>query len=85
MSRLLSVSFDYRNASYTALVTVDEMGRELDFNIRIPDERLHGIFPDDKVSYSSRTGFYSYHHPEPEAQELLGCLVKALEDRLFVG
>jgi hypothetical protein len=49
MARVFNATFNYKEADYTAIVTIDNSEEEKKIIIDVPDNSLHGVLPGGKI------------------------------------
>ena len=55
MARVFNTTFNYKDADYTAIVTIDNSEDEKKVIINVPDNSLHGVLPDGKITLHGET------------------------------
>lgn len=79
MARIFSTSFNYKNQSYTALVTIGSTS-DSPISVYVPDTSLHSILPDGKLTLDSEQKLTSGNTSEKELVESIVSSVKKHEE-----
>lgn len=71
MARIFTTTFQFRQATYTALVSVQQLDDHLCIQIRLQDEDLQGLLPDGLLRLCDR-------EPQPASLKSQPALVQEL-------
>jgi hypothetical protein len=79
MARMFSLDFEYKDVTYTAVVTIIKADSECPISVYLPDTELHYILPDGKVTFNSPQELQMDTNKTAPVQELLNCILTALK------
>ena len=77
MARVFTINFPYKDNTYTAVIT------QLDgsINIYIPDEKLHTLLPQGRISFDPAQGIPIDAPQLKPAQDLIVTVLGAIESK----
>ena len=81
MARLFTVSFDYKEQTYTAVISLTHCNGNHTVTIHLPDESLHPILGSDTISFDAEKGLPIDSPAITPAQELLISILIAVEQK----
>jgi hypothetical protein len=81
MARLFTVPFHYKEKTYTAVVSLTHCNGNHTVSIHLPDASLHPILGSDTFSFDAAKGLPIDSPAFTPAQELLVCILTAVEER----
>ena len=79
MARLFTTPFSFQNQLYTAVVAITECQRRHTVMIYLPDDSLHQLLPEGRISFSGEEGLLVDYPQATPAQELLIAVLAAIE------
>ena len=86
MAREYTIPFEFQDKAYQAFVQLGMQGKDLDIQVSLPDESLREIIPNGKLDYNSKSGLsQEVAKNQLLAQELVGCVVRAIEKHLYAA
>ena len=59
MARIFSISFQYKNTPFSAMISVQKTPFHTEYHINMMDEKIKGLLPADKI-ISSSPGHYAF-------------------------
>lgn len=77
MARIFSISFSYRDNTYTALINVQPTSLATEYHVTLLDDDLNYLLPGSKV-ISHTPGHYAFQNAGTGNEELMNALIKAV-------
>lgn len=78
MARAFTINFPYNGSTYTAIITQIDGS----ITIYIPDETLHSILPQGKISYNPQQGIQVDSPRLKPAQDLIVTILGVIEEKI---
>ena len=79
MARLFSTTFNYRNLTYIALVTITGSDDNSTITIKVPDPSLHDFLPGGKVTLDAQKRIQKNEKGQPK-QDLIDTLMQVVQN-----
>ena len=84
MIRAFTISFDFEGKTYLALASQHSNGEDVNYSIRLYDEKLQRIIPEGQLTYNGRNGLCPKSLRHPSATRLFTCINSAVTGHLEV-
>jgi hypothetical protein len=83
MSQIFTVEIEYSIYKHRALVSVSSLQREPIFHVQFIDGFLRDLFGTEHIRYKGTNGYQYHLYNDELADEMIGRIGKAIEQKLY--